>query len=68
MGCCHAEAGDVGEEAKVDDPIIDRGAQHATGRSTWSAASAASGLVLAASGCTWTTPESRPWAEPFKRV
>eukprot|EP00964_Phaeocystis_antarctica_P119088 scaffold82821_cov65-Phaeocystis_antarctica.AAC.1 len=36
--------------------------------STWSAASAASGLVLAASGCTWITPESRPWAEPFKRV
>eukprot|EP00964_Phaeocystis_antarctica_P014801 scaffold8170_cov65-Phaeocystis_antarctica.AAC.1 len=26
-----SEAGDAGEEAKVDDSIIDRGAQHATG-------------------------------------
>ena len=26
-----SEAGDAGEEAEVDDPIIDRGAQHATG-------------------------------------
>ena len=43
-----SEAGDAGEEAEVDDPIIDRGAQHATG-AAWSAASAASGLVLAAS-------------------
>eukprot|EP00964_Phaeocystis_antarctica_P156591 scaffold126340_cov78-Phaeocystis_antarctica.AAC.3 len=34
----------------------------------WSAASAASGLVLAASRCTWVAPESGPWAEPFKRV
>ena len=33
--------------------------------STWSAASAASGLVLAASRCIWVAPESGPWAEPF---
>ena len=33
--------------------------------SAWSAASAASGLVLAASGYTWVAPESGPWAEPF---
>ena len=26
-----SEAGVAGEEAEVDDPIIDRGAQHATG-------------------------------------
>eukprot|EP00964_Phaeocystis_antarctica_P063412 scaffold38064_cov73-Phaeocystis_antarctica.AAC.3 len=32
----------------------------------WSAASTASGLVLAASRCTWAAPESGPWAEPFR--
>ena len=36
--------------------------------STWSAASAASGLVLTASRCTWVAPESGSWAEPFQRV
>ena len=53
-------------------PWIDHGVARA-GRSmchwsTWSAASAASGLVLAASGCTWVAPESAPWAEPLERV
>ena len=59
-----SEAGDAGEEAEVDDPIIDRGAQHATG-APGALASAASGLVLAASRCIWVAPESGPWAEPF---
>ena len=58
-----SEAGDAGEEAEVDDSIIDRGAQHATG-APGSAASAASGLVLAASRYTWVAPESGPWAKP----
>ena len=59
-----SEVGEAGEVAEVDDPIIDRGAQHATW-SAWSAASAASGLVLEAARYTWVAPESGPWAEPF---
>ena len=46
-----SEAADAGEAAEVDDHIIDYGEQHATW-STWSAASAATGHVLAAS--RWT--------------
>jgi hypothetical protein len=42
-----SEAGHAGEAAEVDDHIIDHGEQHATW-STWSAASAAIGRVLAA--------------------
>jgi len=53
-----SEAGDAGEAAEVDDHIIDHGEQHATW-STWSAASAATGRVLAASRCTWLSPESK---------
>ena len=59
-----SEVGDAGEEAEVDDPIIDRGAQHATG-APGALTSAASGLVLAASRCIWVASESGPWAEPF---
>ena len=68
MFCCHAARQETQEKRpRVDDTIIDHGgAQHATGAP--GSLIAASGLVLAASGCTWVAPESGPWAEPLERV